>query len=171
LNRLVENLLDMTRLEAGAIRLQSEPGDIQDLVGTVLNQASDRLGKHPVHIDIPPDLPLVCMDAVLVGQVLVNLVDNANKYSPPDSPIHITVKQVEDELRVSVRDYGIGIPNEDLERIFTKFYRVQHSNQTVGTGLGLSISKGLVEAHGGRIWAQNNPDQGVTVTFTLPLQP
>jgi two-component system sensor histidine kinase KdpD len=183
LNRLVENLLDMTRLEAGALRLKREPVDLRDLVSTVLGQMTDRLHNHPLRTAIPEEFPLVSMDAVLIGQVLANLLDNASKYSPPDSPIVITARlnePVEDSekpaIAVSIRDDGHGIPEEDLERVFDKFYRSSGAHreahqpaQVVGTGLGLSICKGIIEAHNGRIWIANNPDQGVTVTFTLPI--
>lgn len=170
LNRLVENLLDMTRLQAGALQLKIEPGDIQDLVGTVLNQLSERLKNNPTEVIIPVDFPLIPMDQVLVAQVITNLLDNACKYSFPGNPIRITASLAEGAALISVQDRGIGIPPDDLERVFDKFYRVQRTGQT-GTGLGLSICKGIIEAHGGRIWANNNPDKGVTVTFSLPLQP
>ena len=174
LNRLVENLLDMTRLEAGALRLQREPVDLHDLVSTVLGQMTDRLHDHPVQTAIPPDFPLVSMDPVLIGQVLTNLLDNASKYSPKYSPIFIAARlnqPVEPGekpvIAVSVRDSGHGIPVEDLERVFDKFYRSAGSQkeaqpvvQVVGTGLGLSICRGIIEAHNGRIWISNNSDQG-----------
>jgi two-component system sensor histidine kinase KdpD len=170
LNRLVENLLNMTRLEAGAIPLNIEAGDIQDLIGSVVNQLSKRLEGYPLKITIPDRFPLVSMDVSLVAQVLSNLLDNACKYSPAGSPIEISVGQEDGQAAVSVRDHGFGIPPEDLERVFDKFYRVPNNKQTVGTGLGLPISKGFIEALGGKIWAVNNPDQGVTVTFTLPIK-
>jgi two-component system sensor histidine kinase KdpD len=170
LNRLVENLLDMTRLEAGAIHLNREPTDVQDLISTVTNQMAERLEDHPFRLDLPGDIPLVAMDAVLIGQVLINLLDNACKYSSPGSPIIVSAKSNEDQIIISIRDFGLGIPSEDLDRVFDKFYRVQHYNQIVGTGLGLSICKGIVEAHGGKIWAANNPDRGVTITFKIPVQ-
>jgi two-component system, OmpR family, sensor histidine kinase KdpD len=170
LNRLVENLLDMTRLEAGAIHLNREVCDIQDLIGTMLNQMSEWFYNHPIKVTIPADIPLISLDAVLVGQVLANLLDNACKYSPSGSPIEISVKLENNHVIVSVRDYGLGIPRDDLERIFEKFYRVQNPIQTGGTGLGLSICKGIIEAHGGRIWAENNPDRGATLTFLLPIR-
>ncbi len=169
LNHLVENLLDMTRLESGALRLIREPTDIQDLIGAVTIQMASEISNHPLKADIPPDLPLVSMDAVLIAQVLENLIDNACKYSPPKKTITISVRLHENEIEMAVCDRGIGIPTEDLERVFDKFYRVQRKETITGTGLGLSICKGIVEAHGGRIWAANNPDKGVTITFTLPI--
>jgi two-component system, OmpR family, sensor histidine kinase KdpD len=169
LNLLVQNLLDMTRLEAGAMRLHREPGDLLDLVNTVIQQTPDRFSNHPASLDLPPDLPLVMMDAVLVGQVLSNLLDNACKYSPAGAPIEIHAGVQDQEVQVSVTDHGIGIPPEDLERVFEKFFRVQRQYPASGTGLGLSICRGIIEAHGGQIWAQNNPAGGITVTFTLPV--
>ncbi len=171
LNHLVGNLLDMTRLEAGAVRLNREEVDVLDLIHTVLNQDPERYCNHPVQIEASDELPIVSLDAVLIGQVLTNLLDNACKYSPPASPILIRVKSNASELEVGVTDSGTGIPEEDLERVFDKFFRVQRQDTIAGTGLGLSICKGIIEAHGGRIWARNNPDKGVTISFVLPLMP
>jgi two-component system sensor histidine kinase KdpD len=169
LNHLVENLLDMTRLESGALRLNCEPADIQDLIRTVTLQMAYEFREHPLKVETPPNLPMVSLDAVLIAQVLENLLDNACKYSLPQSPITISVRLNENQIEVAVRDCGIGIPNIELERVFDKFYRVQCQNTIAGTGLGLSICKGIVEAHGGRIWAANNPDQGAVITFSLPF--
>jgi two-component system sensor histidine kinase KdpD len=171
LNHLVENLLDMTRLEAGALHLNREATDMQDLIGAVTRQMASGLCDHPLQVDLPPDLPLVTLDAVLIAQVLENLLDNACKYSVPQDPITIAIRLKEKQIEVAVRDHGIGIPTADLERIFDKFYRVQRREPVAGTGLGLSICRGIVEAHGGRIWAANNPDQGATITFALPFAP
>ncbi len=169
LNRLVGNLLDMTRLEAGAVRIHREPRDLQDVIGAALQQLGERLREHPVTVELPASLPLVPLDFGLLVHVLVNLVDNALKYSPPGSPIQISVCLTETEAQIEVADQGIGIPMEDLSHVFQKFYRVQRPSNIAGTGLGLSISKGLVEAHGGRIWAQNRPGGGTIVTVALPL--
>jgi len=169
LNRLVENLLDMTRLEAGAIHLNRELADVQDLIGSVINQMQERLCDHPLQIHIAENIPPISIDLMLIAQVLSNLLDNACKYSSLDSPIEIWAQVKDNQAVVKVRDYGYGIPPEDLERVFDKFYRVRHHALMVGTGLGLSICKGFIEAHGGRIWAENNPDRGVTMTFTLPI--
>jgi len=169
LNRLVGNLLDMTRLEAGAIKVKRELRDVQDVIGAALHQVGERLGNRPVEIDIPADLPLVPLDFVLVVHVLVNLIDNALKYSPPGSPIQICTRLLDGEIAIEVADQGVGIPAEDLDHVFQKFYRVQRPDNVTGTGLGLSISKGLVEAHGGRIWAHNRPGGGAVITVALPL--
>jgi two-component system sensor histidine kinase KdpD len=169
LNHLVGNLLDMTRLEAGAMKLNCELTDIQDLVATVAGQMGGEFFHHPFIFDIPDHLPLVNIDVVLIGQVLTNLLDNAGKYALPEDSITISVKISGQKVEIAVKDCGMGIPEEDLERVFDKFYRVERQDTIAGTGLGLSICKGIVEAHGGRIWAKNNPDIGVTVTFTLPI--
>ena len=169
LNHLVENLLDMTRLESGALRLNLESTEVQDLISAVKGQLASEFCNHPLNVEIPPELPLVTVDAVLIAQVLENLVDNACKYSPPQSPITISARKSKNQVEVAVHDCGIGIPVTDLERIFDKFYRVQHQEPIAGTGLGLSICKGIIEAHGGRIWAANNPDNGATFTFALPI--
>ena len=117
------------------------------------------------------DLPLVPMDYVLMAQVLINLLDNALKYSPASAPIQVRAHVDDSQAIIEIADRGIGIPREDLERVFDKFYRVQQPGQITGTGLGLSICKGIVEAHGGRIHAQNRPGGGTLVTVALPLEP
>ena len=169
LNHLVGNLLDMTRLEAGAIHVNREPTDVVDLINAAVNQSIGDTCQHKVQIKAPADLPLISIDGVLIAQVLSNLLDNACKYSQPGSPITISVSMAENQAAFSVRDHGIGIPEADLDRVFDKFYRVNRPETISGTGLGLSISRGIVEAHGGRIWAVNNPDGGVIITFVLPL--
>ncbi len=169
LNRLVGNLLDMTRLESGAMRIKREPTDIQDLVGTVLGEIEKRLENREVKIDISENLPLVPMDFVLIVHALVNLIDNALKYSPESSPLEIKSWTENDELLLTIRDHGVGIPPEDIKRIFDKFYRVHRPEQVTGTGLGLAISKGIVEAHGGRIWAENHLEGGTVFTMALPM--
>jgi two-component system sensor histidine kinase KdpD len=170
LNQLVENLLDMTRLEAGALRLQREPSDLQDLVGSVTTRMAERLHDKPLTINYPQGLPLIPMDANLIAQVMTNLLDNAIKYSPQGAPIDINVRMQNEGVVVKVKDQGFGIPPSDLSKVFEKFYRSQQNQKTVGTGLGLSICKGIIEAHGGQIWAQNNLDKGTTITFNLPIQ-
>jgi two-component system sensor histidine kinase KdpD len=168
LNRLVGNLLDMTRIEAGALRVNRELYDVQDVIGSSLAQLEPQLEQHPVTVRIAPNLPLVLMDFVLLVQVLTNLLDNAAKYSPPGSPIEVNAEIDDDMLQIEVADRGSGIPASDLERIFDKFYRVQRPGSVSGTGLGLSICKGIVEAHGGHIWAQNRGGGGASVTFLVP---
>ena len=169
MNRLVGNLLNMTRLEAGAMRVTKQPGDIQDAIGTALESLDESLRERKVSVEVDENIPLIPMDFVLVVQVLINLVDNALKFSELDSPVEIQARQDGKEISVSVSDRGVGIPTDDLAHIFDKFYRVERPEKISGTGLGLSISRGIIEAHSGRIWAENRPGGGTTFTFCLPL--
>lgn len=169
LNRFVGNLLDMTRIEAGAIRLNIELCDIQDLVGCALAAIEQRIGNRPVETHLSDDLPLVPMDLVLMTQVLVNLLDNAHKYSLAESIIEIDVAVDNGWLSLEVSDRGPGVPEHDLKRIFDKFYRIPVPEGAGGTGLGLSICKGIVETHGGRISAENRSGGGLRVVMCLPL--
>lgn len=170
LNRLVGNLLDMSRLEAGALRLRREPCDVQDLIGAVIAQLGDRLQNHPVDVSLAPNLPLVPLDFVLIAQVLVNLLDNAAKYAPPATPIEVSARQGDSHVTLRVADRGPGIPEADLERVFDKFQRVHRTGGATGTGLGLAISRGIVEAHGGAIRAQARPGGGLEILISLPLE-
>ncbi|MBN1659974.1 MAG: sensor histidine kinase KdpD [Anaerolineae bacterium] len=170
LNRLVGNLLDMTRIEAGALKVRREPCDVQDVIGAALEPLNDRLRDRPLTVDAPSDLPLAALDFVLIVQVLVNVLDNALKYSSPGTPVEVRARADNAEVCIEVADRGAGIPPDDLERIFDKFYRVQQPGQVSGTGLGLSICKGIVEAHSGRIQAQNRAGGGTVVTIALPLR-
>lgn len=170
LNHLVGNLLDMTRLQAGAVRLNITLTDTQELIGAVLGQMDDRLRGRNVEVIIAEGLPMARMDAVMIGQALINLLDNAVKFSPSDTTIWIIGAQQGDELRLSVQDQGPGIAEEERERIFEKFYRGNTASKTGGTGLGLAICRGIIEAHGGQIWAENMPEGGLKVQFTIPLK-
>jgi two-component system sensor histidine kinase KdpD len=145
---------------------------VQDVIGAALQQVGERLGDRPIEVDVPTTLPLVPLDAVLMVHALVNLIDNALKYSPLGSSIEIRARLARPDVEIEVADRGFGIAAVDLARVFDKFYRAQPPEDSAvpgGTGLGLSISKGLVEAHGGRIWAQNRPGGGTAVTVALPL--
>jgi len=169
LNRLVQNLLEMTRLESGALQLQREWHPLEEIVGAALGRFGKRLQDRPVTTKVPADLPLVPIDDVLIEQVLINLVDNALKYTPARSPIEISASSIEGAVLVEVADRGPGLPPGDEKRIFDKFYR--SGTQAVrGAGLGLAICAGIVEAHGGRIWAENRPGGGVTFRFSLPVK-
>jgi two-component system sensor histidine kinase KdpD len=168
MHRLVNNLLDMTRVESGYLQLSKEWCDVQDMIGVAASQV-EALRSRPLKIEAAPDLPLVQADFVLIEQVLVNLLDNAAKYSGPDSEISVKALHNREEVAISVTDHGPGIPEEDRELVFDKFYRLRASRQIGGTGLGLTICKAIVDAHGGRIWVSGNPGGGALVTFTLPL--
>lgn len=177
LNRLVGNLLDMSRIEGGALKAEKEWYPIEELIHDVLAHMTSTLQEHEVRLDIPDDLPPVELDYLQIDQVVTNLLENATRYTPPETPIDIAVKVVDHTLQVSIADRGPGIPPHDLERIFDKFYRVSSGRKkiglrssTMGTGLGLAVCRGLIEAHGGKIWADNRPDGGAIFYFTLPLR-
>jgi len=169
LNRFVGNLLDMTQLEAGAVKLRRELCDVQDLVGCALAAMERRLGTRKVDLHVPSTLPPIRMDMTLMTQVLVNLLDNSLKYSPAASLIEITARADARWLSIEVADRGPGIPARDLKRVFEKFYRIPVPEGMAGTGLGLSICKGIVEAHGGAIRAENLTGGGLKITVVLPL--
>jgi two-component system sensor histidine kinase KdpD len=169
LNRFVGNLLDMTRIEAGAIRLNVELCDVQDLVGCALAAVEQRIGNRQVEISLSDDLPLIPMDLVLMTQVLVNLLDNAHKYAPTESAIEVSAAINNYRLYLEVSDRGPGVPEHDLKRVFDKFYRIPIPEGAGGTGLGLSICKGIVDSHGGRISAENRTGGGLRIVISLPL--
>jgi len=169
LNRLVGNLLDMTRIEAGALHATMELCDIQEVVDAALERLGTKLDRRPLTIAVPSIV--APMDFVLIVQVLSNLLDNALKYSPPDAPIEVQARIADSTLEIRVMDHGLGVPKEDLGRIFDKFFRIQRPEGAAGTGLGLAICKGIVEAHHGRIWAENRPGGGTIVVVTLPGAP
>jgi two-component system sensor histidine kinase KdpD len=167
----VTNLLDVSRIEANAIRLNRQPSDIEDIISVAREQLGSRHGEHPINFDLPTDIPYLFVDFSLMVQVFINLLDNAFKYSPPNASIEISERKIGQEIEIYVADRGVGIPTQDLERVFDKFYRVERPNYVTGTGLGLSICKGIIEAHGGQIWAENRPGGGTVIRLTLPLPP
>jgi len=169
LNRLVNNLLDMTRLESGVIQVHKEWQPLEEVVGSALTRLDAQLGDYPLTIHLPADLPLVPLDSGLIEQVLINLLDNAVKHTPPGSPITLSAWATDGAVTVEVADRGPGLPSGAEQRIFEKFYRVQRDAMPSGAGLGLTICRGMVEAHGGHIWAENRPGGGTAVRFTLPL--
>ena len=168
LNRLVGNLLDMSRIEAGALKPQRAWLSLAEVVGGTLARMRRASEQHQVVVDISDDLPLVPIDHVQLDQVFTNLISNSLKYAPAGSTITVTAWGVDGErLQVQVKNQGPPVPSEHLDHIFDKFYRITAADRVTGTGLGLSICKGIVEAHGGRIWAENLPD-GFAFNFTLP---
>src|SRR5262249_21670810 len=171
LNRFIANLLDMTKLESGAVVPNIALHDLGEIVGSALRRANKILAGHRVEMDFPADLPMLDLDAVLFEQVLFNVLDNAAKYAPAGTTIRIHGWRERNSVHLQVLDEGAGIPSDDLERIFDKFYRVQKGDQVrAGTGLGLAISRGFVEALGGTITAANRADRGGAVfTITLPI--
>lgn len=169
LQRLVDNLLDMTRLESGMLRLRRDWCDVHDLVAVALNRVKPALEQHTVLVDAPSDLPLVEMDFVLMEQVLVNLLHNAATYTPAGTRIRLTARIEGSDLVLSVSDRGPGLPPENPERVFDKFYRAPGA-KAGGTGLGLSIVRGLVEAHGGSVRAKNRANGGAFFVIRLPFR-
>jgi two-component system sensor histidine kinase KdpD len=179
LNRFVGNLLDMTRLESGAIELRREPADLREVVGSAVARAAKVLAQHEVQLDLAADLPLLDLDVVLFEQALFNLLDNAGKYAPSHSTVTLRAWQDSPRpgmrgggtVRLQVIDEGPGIPPEDLPHVFDKFVRARAADSRApGTGLGLAISRGFIEALGGRIEAANRKDRsGAVFTITLPL--
>lgn len=169
MNRLVGNLFDMARWQKGKVELKKEWCDIVEIIGIALNDIRRSLDNRPVNTDIEPELPLIQFDMALMEQVLVNLLDNAIKYSPTGSEIVIRVFRQKDELFTAVQDQGEGIPKPELNSIFDQFYRGKTTQTIKGTGLGLTICKAIIDAHGGRIWAESEAGSGTTIIFTLPI--
>jgi two-component system, OmpR family, sensor histidine kinase KdpD len=171
LNQLVENLLNMSRIEAGVLKPKREWNSLEEILASVVKrfrQPTTHL-SHPILIDLPEDLPLVPVDYLQMEQVLTNLISNSMKYSPEGSAIQIKAQVWEgSSIHVQLINQGPPVPDEHLERIFDKFYRITAADRVTGTGLGLSICKGIIEAHGGRIWAENLAD-GFAFDFTIPL--
>jgi two-component system sensor histidine kinase KdpD len=179
LNRLVSNLLDLSRLEAGVAVPEKHWYPIGDVIATVLDQLDlvGRTAGRRIEILLPDDLPLVSLDHAQIEQVMTNLLENALKYSPDGSPVEVSARVVgvPPMLEVRVTDHGLGIPAGELRAIFGKFYRVHqvelpwaHERPPTGTGLGLAICDSIIRAHGGRIWAESEPGKGSTFIFTLP---
>jgi two-component system sensor histidine kinase KdpD len=168
LNRLVRNLLDMTRIQAGVVRVAREWHPVEELIGAALSRLEPRLRGRRVVTRMPEALPLVPLDGVLIEQVLVNLVENAIKYAP-EGVIELSAHSDDSSVTVEVLDRGPGLPRGEEERIFDKFHRVEAQGRASGVGLGLTVCRGIVAAHGGRIWAENRPGGGAAFRFTLPL--
>ncbi|MEO8139589.1 MAG: sensor histidine kinase KdpD [Gemmatimonadota bacterium] len=169
MNRLIRNLLDMIRLETGSLEVQKEWQPLEDTIGVALLRLDDRMQDHPVEVRLPPDLPLVPLDAVLLEQVFINLLENSAKYSPAGTLVEISARTIPGAVQVSVADRGPGLPPGEETRIFEKFYRGSGAEPGKGVGLGLTICRGIITAHGGRIWAEARPGGGIVINFTLPL--
>jgi two-component system sensor histidine kinase KdpD len=168
LDRLLKNLLDMMRIEAGAVHLHKEWHALEEIVGAALARLEERLQHHGVNTTFPSDLPMVQIDAVLLEQVIINLLENATKYAPAGTSIDLSASAGDHEVVVEVADRGQGIPAGEEVRIFEKFYRAKPAREG-GVGLGLTICRGIIEAHGGRIWAENRSGSGAVFRFTIPL--
>ena len=180
LERILMKMLDLSRIEQGALKLEKELYPIEEIILYTLDLGHMRslIQGRDIIKDIPEDLPPVELDPSLIGQVLVNLIENAIRYTPKESPIEIRVRANKADLCISVDDHGPGIPQSELNHIFESFYRGKQgingcevTSPNEGSGLGLAVCKGFVEAHGGRIWAENQDGGGARLQFTLPLQP
>ena len=170
MNRLIENLLDMTRLESGLIKPKLDWCDVNDLIGAAVRKLGKELTGHELLVDVAPDAELVRADYALMEQVLTNLLLNASLYTPAGSQIRVACAQDGREFVLTVADNGPGLPVGSEEKVFGKFFRVPGTN-TGGTGLGLSIAKGFVEAHKGTITAERRKEGGTQFTIRLPLEP
>ena len=168
LNILVGNLLDMSRIESGALKPKREWNILAEIVEGVLARMKHLLDEHILEVDVPESLPLVPVDYVQIEQVFTNLLSNGVKYAPAKTLIRVRAFVEDDFVHVVVGNQGPQIPREHLERIFEKFFRITAADRVTGTGLGLSICKGIIEVHGGHLWAENVPD-GLAFNFTLPL--
>lgn len=171
LTELVDHLLDMSRLDAGLLKLETEPTNISRLITETVAEAELRAPKHKMVLNVRKRLPRVNIDAKRVRQVLDNLIDNAIKYSENGTKVVVQAETEAQELVIRVIDQGRGIPAADIDRVFNRMYRIERrlAQDPGGMGLGLSLCKGLVEAHDGRIWAESEEGKGSTFSFTLPL--
>lgn len=168
MTRMVGNLLDMIRVETGALSVHQEWQPLEEVVSVALIRIDERLHGRSVNVDLPVTLPLVRIDGILIEQVLINLLENAVKYSPTGTPIDLSAAATRDDVIISVADRGYGIPVGQEQTIFDKFHRVDHSASTPGVGLGLTICRGIVMAHGGRIWAEQRAGGGTVFRVALP---
>jgi len=166
----VDKVLQMTRLEAGAIALDRDWASLVEIAGSVLNRLSDRLSGHRLIVEIPSDLPLLRVDAPLIEQVLGNLLDNAARHTPPGTVVVLRAEHLANEVIVSVEDCGPGLDERDMDRLFAKFNRGASEATGGGAGLGLAICRAIVTLHGGRMSAEPNPGGGLVFRFTLPVE-
>jgi len=165
LSRLVHNLLEATRLEGGTVRIRSELYPLEEVIGGALDRLEKPLGLRPVAVSIPENLFPVVMDGILMEQVFVNLLENAIRHTPPHGGVDVSVTEEKDGVLIAVSDQGPGLKEDEKERVFDKFY---HGKSSPGAGLGLSICRAIVNAHGGRIWAENRPGGGAVFFISLP---
>jgi two-component system sensor histidine kinase KdpD len=172
LNDLIANLMFATRLEAGGVELNREWTTVEEVVGAGLSRHRSALAARPVTVRIPADLPLIRVDNAMLPQVVHNLVDNALRYTPAGSPIEIASWATDTHVVVKVADQGPGLTVDETSKVFQRFYRGQaaRTGPRSGIGLGLTICEGIIRAHGGRIWAERNAQQGVAFFFSLPIE-
>jgi two-component system sensor histidine kinase KdpD len=169
MTRLVANLLDMVRVEAGGLAVHKAWQPLEEALGVALVRLEDRLAEHPVEARLPRELPLVPIDELLIEQVFLNLLENAVKHTPAGTPVTVSAWEEDGAVTVEVADRGPGVPAGSEESVFAKFYRAPGAEPASGAGLGLTICRGIVAAHGGRMWVQPSPGGGAAFRFTLPL--
>jgi len=169
MSNLVNNILDMARLDAGVGELNKQWHPVEEIIGTALTRMQKHLAGRPVKVSLPPGMPMVFVDAVLIEQVLINLLENAVRYTPAGSDLDISVETGDNAMKIAVADHGPGIPKGREDRLFEKFYQARHEAAQSGVGLGLAICRAIIEVHGGRIRAQNRPGGGAVFTFMLPV--
>jgi two-component system sensor histidine kinase KdpD len=169
MSSLINNILDMARLDAGAVELNKQWCPLEEIIGSVLARLQKRLENRAVNVKLPPGTPMVFADAAMVEQVLINLLENALRYTPAQSPLEIGAEISPDAVEISVADQGPGIPKGSEDKLFEKFYRVRHEAAQSGVGLGLAICRAIIEAHGGTIQAQNRLGGGAVFSFMIPL--
>ncbi len=171
LANIVTNLMHIGKLEANSLTLNKEPYYIEELVGSVLTRMEAQLAEYNIIKHADPELPVITIDAVLIEQVITNLLENAIKYTKKGNNIYIFVNINKTEIKVTIADSGQGIIPGNEQKIFEKFYTEEKTNKHNNSGLGLTICKGIIEAHKGKIWAENRLEGGTKVTFTLPILP
>lgn len=171
MNRLIGNLLDLTKLSEGHVELRRDWFALDELIGAVLGRLQGLLARHPVTLRVPDDLPLLRGDEVMIEQVLTNLFENVARHTPPGTAAEFTARVTDESIEISLRDHGPGFPAGEETRVFEKFHQARPEGAQSGFGLGLAISKAIVEAHGGTISAANAPGGGAEFRFTLPLGP
>jgi two-component system sensor histidine kinase KdpD len=170
INRMVTNLLNLTRLESGAVAIRKELQPLEEVVGTVADLLEKDLKDHPLRIGLPPDLPMIPMDASLIQQLIFNLLDNAVHHTGQGTAIELSARADGGVVVVEAADRGPGIRPGEERKIFDKFYRVTAEGKRSGMGLGLALCEAIVRLHGGRIAAENRPGGGAVFRFTLPLE-
>lgn len=170
MSNLIDNILDMARLDAGTVQLDKQWHPLEEIIGTALNSLQKKLEDRKIKITLPPGIPMVYADSVLIEQVLINLLENAVRYTPEGSPLAIAVEATAQAVGLSVTDQGPGIPEGMEDKLFEKFYRLPNGTAQTGVGLGLAICRAIVEAHGGSIHAQNHRSGGAVFSFTIPLE-
>jgi two-component system sensor histidine kinase KdpD len=167
----VAKVLQMTRLESGAIALARDWVALSEIAESVIGRLSERLASHRLIVDLPPDLPLVHVDATLIEQALGNLLENAARHTPAGTLVRLRAQHNETDVVVSVEDFGPGLSGRDLERVFAKFSRAGGESTAGGVGLGLAICRAIIRLHGGRAWAEQMPGGFTAFRFSLPLEP